>query len=330
MPARGTARKKKTGKPKAASQRRPDIEKAIAPYIASLVRLYKSTDPAAGRRSEREKIERARQAVSIWWYLYAELMLWAQSHLAGYEFGRSNPDLIDRISEEFDEEITRDSHVLEYIGLQWSWNHVNYDDPMSERVQQVLESNEGTGLDEVAVRRLIRELLMSRSANSSFWRFELQSALFNLNIGHVDDLVAPAQIRRQGHAAELYHWKTCALRHVYFHVGKGLKKYRALELVSDAIGQSVETLRSWEKAIAKEDDDDFTMEANYAILEGQFEVELDGRNSVAAIAKEYGAAYHRHSSDFEYAQVMLKNIRSTSLEDIRIGLRTARTKKSGV
>ena len=45
--------------------------------------------------------------MSIWWYLYAELMLWAQSHLAGYEFGRSNPDLIDRISEEFDEEITR-------------------------------------------------------------------------------------------------------------------------------------------------------------------------------------------------------------------------------
>ena len=68
------------------------------------------------------------------------------------------------------------------------------------------------------------------------------------------------------------------------------------------------------------------MEANSAIFAGQFEVELDGRISVAAIAKEYGAAYHRHSSDFEYAQVMLKNIRSTSLEDIRIGLRTARTK----
>ena len=57
---------------------------------------------------------------------------------------------------------------------------------------------EGTGLDEVAVRRLIRELLMSRSANSSFWRFELQSALFNLNIGHVYDLVAPAQMRAKG------------------------------------------------------------------------------------------------------------------------------------
>ena len=54
------------------------------------------------------------------------------------------------------------------------------------------------GLDEVAVRRLIRELLMSRSANSSFWRFELQSALFNLNIGHVDDLERRLKFRAKG------------------------------------------------------------------------------------------------------------------------------------
>jgi hypothetical protein len=59
------------------------------------------------------------------------------------------------LSDEFGEEITRDSHLLEYIGLQYSWNHVNYDDPMSERVQELLE-RKGGGLDEIALRRLIR------------------------------------------------------------------------------------------------------------------------------------------------------------------------------
>ena len=180
------------------------------------------TDPALGGRSEEDKIERARQAISIWWYLYGELMLWAQSQLAGYEFGRSNPNFMQFLSEEFGEEITQDSHALEYIGLQYSLNHVNYDDPMSERVQELL-GRKDCGLDEVAMRRLIRELLMSRSGNSSFWRFDLQYSLAELNIGDVADLfLKPVRTKKQGRPAELLYWKTQALFHVYFQIwGRG-------------------------------------------------------------------------------------------------------------
>jgi hypothetical protein len=72
----------------------------------------------------------------------------------------------------FDREITVDSHILEYIGLGFSWNRVNYDDPLMEKIDELMEKY-GAGLDDHALRFLIRELLMSRSANSSFWRFDL-------------------------------------------------------------------------------------------------------------------------------------------------------------
>jgi hypothetical protein len=152
MRARNKAspRRNRPRKPKAASQRKADIRAIVARHVESLIKLYETTDPALGSRSEEDKIERARQAISIWWYLYGELMLWAQSHLTGYEFGRSNPGFMATLSADFSEEITRDSHALEYIGLQYSWNHVNYDDPMSERVQELLDDKH-PGLDETAI-----------------------------------------------------------------------------------------------------------------------------------------------------------------------------------
>ena len=76
-PSKVSPTQKRPRKPKAASQRRPDILAIVAQYVESLIKLYETTGPALGRRSEEDKIERARQAISIWWYLYAELMLWA-------------------------------------------------------------------------------------------------------------------------------------------------------------------------------------------------------------------------------------------------------------
>ena len=327
-PKKPSPRRRRPKKPKAATQRRPDIRKIAQRHINSLIGLYEETDPALGATSEDSKIERARQAISIWWYLYAELMLWAQSQLTGYEFVRSNTGFLSVLSEEFGEEPTRDSHLLEYIGLQWSWNHVNYDDPMSERVQSLLEDKRWN-LDETALRMLIRELLMSRSANSSFWRFELQHALFHLNLGHVDPLVKPNETRRQGNPAALFYWKARAIHHVYFQVGKGLKKYRAQQLVADAIGQSVETLRSWEKTLSQQSDDDFTMEIEAANIAGQLEEELDEKSPFQRLEQEFGARYHRHSSNIDYARMMLSALRRDPLKDVKDGLRKSRATKHG-
>jgi hypothetical protein len=284
------------------------------------------TDPDRGSASEENKLENARWAIEMWWYVFGELLLWAQSQLAGYEYGRSNPDFMERLSKIFGHEITVDSHVLEYIGLGFSWNRVNYDDPMMQQVEEAMENSEA-GMDEAAIRSLIRELLMSRSANSSFWRFELQSALYALNLGHVDEIFRPEPIRRQGNPVQLLNWRMMALQHVYFHIGKGLKKYRALQLVADALGQSTETLRGWEKAILA--DDDLMMNVGSAKLAGELESGID-QHSIAELIKLYGAEYHRNIADIEYARYALNTIRSTPLEKIREGLRRGRkAKQSG-
>jgi len=102
-----------------------------------------------------------------------------------------------------------------------------------------------------------------------------------------------------------------ALRHVYFHIGKGLKKYRALQLVADELGQSVETLRSWEKSISR--DDELMIELGWASLAGELEGDLD-KHSIHERIKMHGAEFHRHTTDIEYAKSALGLIRSMSLK----------------
>jgi hypothetical protein len=259
-------------RPPQGSQRDPDIRNTVSQYVEGLIRLYERTDPARGPTSEENKLEYARQAISIWWYLFGELMLWAQSHLAGYEIGKSNPEFMKKLAKMFGREIDVDSHLLEYMGVGFSWNRVNYDDPTMEKIEEAMEKNE-VGIDDRAIRDLIRELLHCRSANSSFWRFPLRHALFALNLGHVEDIVRPEPIRRQGNPVQRLNCEMMALQHVYYHIGRGLKKYRALELVGDELGQSPETLRAWEKAII--DDEDFMTELAGAKLAGELEEKID-------------------------------------------------------
>lgn len=92
----------------------------IKPYLDSLAKLYRSTDPLHGPSSEEDKLEAARQAISIWWYVWAELMLWAQSHLAGYEMLKSHPQLRERLEKLLGTELSVDSHALEYVGVYFS------------------------------------------------------------------------------------------------------------------------------------------------------------------------------------------------------------------
>jgi hypothetical protein len=311
---------------KAGSQRRPDILRYCEQYLKDLVKLYEATDPALGAAAEEGKLEAARQAISIWWYLWAELMLWAQSHLAGYEMLKSHPELRKRLEKRLGQEITVDSHAVEYVGVYFSWNHVDDSDPMLSAIHEIMGEEFGITMSDPPLRPIIRELLVSRSANSSFWRFPLQHAFFALELGEIDDLVKPSEIRRQGSPVELYRWKRLALSHVHFLVGKGLKKFKALDNVAQGIGQSVETLRSWEKAYGY--DDDFVMALRVARLAGELEQVLDS-SPINKIVEEYGTEYFRHSSDVEYAKRELGELRAAPLHAIRKGLRDARSAKTG-
>jgi hypothetical protein len=161
---------------------------------------------------------------------------------------------------------------------------------------------------------------MSRCADNSFWRFEIQEAFRNLNLGHVEDLVRPAPIKRQGHAVEMQRWRLRALQHVLYLKGKGFKKHRALAHVSEAIGQSTETLRSWEKALRE--DPEFEIYLWCAEAAGVHETELDAG---PVLLDEHGyEAHYRNASLMEHAKRVLREIREQSLADVRAGLRKSR------
>jgi hypothetical protein len=321
LSAKKTGRQRK--RPRKASQRWPNIRSEIQGYIDQLVELYEITDPARGTASEEDKLEHARRAVELWWYLFGELLLWAQSQLVGYEIAKANPEFRENLSRILGHEVTSDSHALEYVGLGYSWNRVNYDDPIIELIESAMEKYNGL-LDSTSLRLVIRELLSSRSANSSFWRFELRSALYALNLGQSQPLTTPEPIRRQGDAVQLLSWKVMALQHVHFQMGKGMKKYRALQMVADKIGQSTETIRSWEKFVSN--DDDLTTAIEAAHLAARLENELD-KFPVDKLIEKYGAEYHRNTSDIEYAMVVLRDLRTTPLSKVREGLRSGRMGK---
>jgi hypothetical protein len=94
------------------SQRDPEIRKNVARYIRNLVELYEMTDPGRGTVSEDYKLECARQAIEIWWYLFGELLLWAQSQIAGNEICRANPGFVQKIR-------TRNHRRFPYSRIYW-------------------------------------------------------------------------------------------------------------------------------------------------------------------------------------------------------------------
>src|SRR5262249_52933903 len=107
--------------------------------------------------------------------------------------------------------------------------------------------------DVAALRSSIARLLYSDNANTSFWRNHLSRALEALNAGEVDPLFHPERTGRRGKPHQLDGLRAMAIGHVYFHMGSGEKKHVALENVAEKLKVSVETIRSWEKALQREE-----------------------------------------------------------------------------
>jgi hypothetical protein len=120
-------------------------------------------------------------------------------------------------------------------------------------------------------------------------------------------------------------WKLRALQHVQFLMGKGMKKYRALETVGAAIGQSEETLRSWQKLLFEDEDMEFDILA--AHWAGAMEREIDSCETEQELIAQYGNARprHRNMTGIQHARDALHAIRATPLDDIREGIMAARS-----
>ncbi|WP_420408448.1 hypothetical protein [Hoeflea sp.] len=310
-----------------------DIEEITSDYLETLLAHYRRTDPAKGSDNKRSKHKMAEHAINVFWHLQGKLMSWAQAHMTGYALLCETPGLGEFLEEKMGYEIDEDSHILEHLGFLYNGNPPNREDPDLLRMCELLEEFTDTVIGDQkdplgpqAMRRFIDEMLMSRCADNSYWRFDLQSSLRALNEGEVDELAKPLGERRQGMPFTLNNWKLQALRQVYFRVGAGMKKYRALEEVGAAIGQSPETLRAWDKSLKQSPDRENDLYC--CELAGHFKGSLaDKPLSELEQMESYG--WHRGVHNLHRARLRFKEINQLSLEEIKSRIIRYRQKESG-
>lgn len=308
--------------------RNRDIRESIKFYIDILVRNYEVTDPDRKNPKPINKTEVAAHTIEVWWQLYGELVAWAQAHFTGHAALTHNPELVSWVEEKFQIDLDEDDDLVEYIGWQYIPNRYFQENDTLSYLDTLFDEDEGEIDFDIftmpALRTLIIELLTSRSPNSSFWRFELQESLRALNFGQSDRLSTPEKTRRQGEPYSLLQWKHAALLKVYFLLGKGIKKYVALERVGNGIGQSPETLRSWEKILLQ--DERFRFELWSAEVSGMYESEIEKKTGIPDADK---MGVYRGTSMAEMAIALFPFIKKTSLETIREKLKFFRSPKNG-
>ncbi len=154
-----------------------DLDDRIDGYLQYLKEAYYETDPNKGEDGEIMKHELAELAIEKFWYLHGKLLSWAQAHMTGYSILIENPELVSFLEAKLGYEIAEDSHLLEHIGLVYNYNPPDREDKALAETEALLEEfkTRNPGDEELiltpnALRRLIRELLMSRCADNSYWR----------------------------------------------------------------------------------------------------------------------------------------------------------------
>ena len=310
-----------------AMARNPDIREEVQHYIDSLIAAYELSDPEKGAESELGKIEQARLAINIWWKLYDRLLLWAQAHMTGYAMTSNMPELTAFINENTGKDLTENCHILEQLGYIYTHNPLNTNHPDYNYAQKLLEDFDAAAdennfdefgsppdyLHAVAFRFLVNELLMSTGANSSYWRFPLQRSLRALNEGEADAIAAPIK-GRHGRPYFLQQWKLEALGQVYFRVGRGMKKHRAIKEVADKICQSTDTIRDWEKGF--KNNSDYRVHLICCELAGQYEDQIkDG--SINSIENFNSYPIHRGLNYLQHAKHLYSALSDRDLNEIR-------------
>jgi hypothetical protein len=296
------------------SKRYADQEIREKAYIIveELIQLYKMTNPEYGEKSEDNKLENARTSMSLFWELFDVLGYWAQCHLIAYKRSAVDAEFTTSVMEENDG-LSSDSHVLEEIGdnffkaiaADFSNPDFNYFDSeasymsFQRRYSQLL-------------RLFIFEILTSSSPESHPWRFQFQKALRAMNYGQTEELLKPMPIRKAGTPFALAEWKLEALLQIFYRVGQGMKKYRALEFVSEAIGQSTDTIRDWEKDAKF--DEDYSIELQCAELAGRYSEKFKNIEKIPIGFPDHGT--HRGRPLIEIAFDLAKIIEKRTFSEI--------------
>ena len=306
------------------TNRRDDIREMVHHYLDTLLDLHDRTDPIHGEDGEIEKLYYARRAYEIWWYLHDKLMLWAQSHILAFHMLRDHQNILELYEKSTGENLHQDSHDLEFLGSHYSYNAPNSDHEIYIKTGKFLEQN-NFDLADMTLRNFLSDILSSRSANSSFWRFAIQPALCALNEGEAISPLVPEPLKRQGQAYSLKVWKLECIKNIYFELGSGIKKYVSLQKASKCIGASVETIRGWEKELKMDDRAVFDMDCSY--LAGKLSVMSKEEFEEAKNDEEYKDIYGLMTY-IEMAEHILKRETKKSYEEIAEKIKKYRLKPS--
>lgn len=297
-----------------------DIDERARIIFEELLEFYKGNDPAAGESAELDKTENAYKTIDAFWRLFDLVGLWAQCHLAARARAAYDAEFVDYLMDRYPD-LHQDSHFLESAGVEFlNGVATNFRD---ERFQVFTDDAEylvPTGRIDQIMRGFLVDMLTTRSQFGNIWRYPLLRAMRALNEGQYDPLLKPWPRRRVGQAFDLDQWRLEALAQVYFRVGVGWKKYKALEFVADGIGQSVETLRSWEKDLKIEPD--YVAELRIAELAGQYVEDFD--KGVEIGFPDYGT--HRGVSVIVRAREYRELTRDLDLKTIADKIREMRAK----
>jgi hypothetical protein len=236
--------------------------------VEELIQLYKMTNLQFGSKSEDNKLENARVSISLFWELFDLLGYWAQCQIVACKRSAVDSEFTWSMKAE-NEGFTGDSHALEEVGDSFFQAMANnFSDSEFNYFEYEASHMSHQGRYWQLLRLFLFEMLASQSPESHPWRFAFQKALRAMNRGQTEELLKPMPGRKTGAPFELGEWKLEALLQIFYPVGKGMKKYRALELVSESIGQSVDTIRDWEKDAKF--DEDYSNELQCAELAGRY------------------------------------------------------------
>jgi hypothetical protein len=236
--------------------------------VEELIQLYKMTNLQFGSKSEDNKLENARVSISLFWELFDLLGYWAQCQIVACKRSAVDSEFTWSMKAE-NEGFTGDSHALEEVGDSFFQAMANnFSDSEFNYFEYEASHMSHQGRYWQLLRLFLFEMLASQSPESHPWRFAFQKALRAMNRGQTEELLKPMPVRKTGAPFALGEWKLEALLQIFYRVGKGMKKYRALEVVSEAIGPSVDTIRDWEKDAKF--DEDYSNELQCVELAGRY------------------------------------------------------------
>ena len=202
------------------------IRRKAEETLNELIELYEKTDPALGKESERFKYSRALTTLRLCSRLTEDFSRWAESQIFG-EIHFRNMGLRKH---------TADSHLNERGNYKYyRYRKFVHYKPLRLNAEQF--------------REYIAIVLDYSSTHPGGWRKSLSKELIALNEGEAQFITTPSDKGGQGRPYTLRFLRFISVSYVYYFVGKGMTKHKALEYVGSTIGASPETLRDRDKNI---------------------------------------------------------------------------------